>query len=98
MLPEDVMKMKRMLRRRRHPAAEFATDHAPLLLVGAAAGAALLYLASSRGERYRHLAVDRTVSAARSTAGAIGSRARDLRSRTRGLVARGHRAEAVARG
>ena len=81
------MRMHRLLRRRRHPAAEFATDHGALLLAGAAAGAALVYLTSSRGKRHRHMAVDKTMSAARSTAGAIGSRARHRRNRTRGALA-----------
>ena len=81
------MKLNKMLRRRRrHPAAEFASDNGALLLAGAAVGAALVYLTSSRGKRHRQVAVDRTVSAVRSGADALGSRARDLRDRTRGLA------------
>ena len=79
------MKINRLMRRRRHPAAEFASDNAALLLAGAAVGAALVYLSTSRGKRQRRLVVDKTVSAVRSGAGAVGSRARDLRTRTRSL-------------
>ncbi len=81
------MKLNRMLRRRRrHPAAEFASENAMLLLAGVAAGAALVYLTSGRGKRHRRVAVDKTVSAVRTSAGAVGSTARNLRDRTRGLL------------
>ena len=76
------MKVDKLLRRRRrNPAAEFASDHSALLLAGAAVGAALVYLTTGRGRRHRQVVVDRTVSAARSTADAVSSRARGLRER-----------------
>ena len=80
------MKLNKVLRRRRNPVAEFASANSALLLAGAAAGAALAYLASGRGKRHRQVAVDKTVSAVRSGADAIGSRARDLRNRGKGLL------------
>ena len=76
------MKYDKLLRRRRrNPAAEFASDHTALLLAGAAVGAALVYLTSGRGRRHREIVVERTVSAARTAGGAVSSRARGLRDR-----------------
>ena len=80
------MKLNKVLRRRRHPAVEFASENSALLLAGAAAGAALVYLTTGRGKRQRAAAVDRTVSAVRSGADALGERARGLRDRTKGLL------------
>jgi hypothetical protein len=80
------MKMNRMLRRRRHPVARFASENSTLLIAGAAAGAALLYLSSARGRRQGRLALDRAGEVARSAGGAVGERARMLRDRTTGYV------------
>lgn len=76
------MKLDRMLRRRRrNPAVAFASDHTALLVAGAAAGAALAWLATSRGREQGAAVVDRTSTALRSGASTVGSRARGLRDR-----------------
>lgn len=71
------MKLNRMLRKRRHPAAEFASEHG-LLLAGIAGSAALAY-AANRLRTKRPQLVDRAMD-----------KTRHLRDRARGLVSRGH--------
>lgn len=80
------MKMNRLLRRRRHPVARFASENSTLLIAGAAVGAALAYLSTARGRRQGRLALDRAGSAARSAGDVVGERARVLRDRTSGFV------------
>jgi hypothetical protein len=72
------MKMNRLLRKRRHPAAEFVSDHA-MLLTGIAGSAALAYAANRMRGKARPQFVDRAVGKSRE----LGSRARGLVSRSR---------------
>ena len=80
------MKVNRLLRRRRHPVARFASENSTLLIAGAAVGAALVYLSTARGRRQGRLALDRAGDAARSAGDAVSERARLLRDRTTGYV------------
>ncbi|HEU4629272.1 MAG TPA: hypothetical protein VFS08_05980 [Gemmatimonadaceae bacterium] len=70
------MKLDRLLRRRRHPAAEFVSDHG-LLLAGIAGSAALAFAANRMRGKQRPQIVDRAVG-----------KTRDLRDRARGLMSR----------
>ena len=71
------MKMYRMLRKRRHPARQFVSDHA-MLLTGIAGSAALAFAVNRMRGRARPRFVDRAVD-----------KSRDLRERVRGLAGRG---------
>jgi len=71
------MKLNRLLRKRRHPAAAFVSDHA-MLLTGLAGSAALAFAANKMRGRERPQFVDRAMD-----------RSRELGNRARGLMSRG---------
>ncbi|HEX5580856.1 MAG TPA: BON domain-containing protein [Gemmatimonadaceae bacterium] len=64
-----------------------AQENGPALLIGAAAGAALVYLFDSKGRRRRRVAAEKAGSYTRKSARYMSKRARDLRNRAQGVVA-----------
>ncbi|HEY0972362.1 MAG TPA: BON domain-containing protein [Gemmatimonadales bacterium] len=64
-----------------------AQDSGPALLIGAAAGAALMYLLDGEGRRRRKVAAEKAGRYTRKSARLMSRRARDLRNRAQGVVA-----------
>lgn len=71
----------------RHPAVAFTRAHGPALLAGIGAGAALaIFLDRGLAVRRRRI-VERAGAVSRTTTGRMSRKARDLRNRTRGILA-----------
>ena len=71
---------------RRHPVAAFAKDNRTPLLIGLGTTAAIA-LVAGLGKRRRQLVADRAGSLSRTATDRVSKRARDLRNRTRGVLA-----------
>lgn len=72
---------------RRHPVVAYTQDHGPALLVGLGAGAALALMLDRGLTLRRRRIVERAGAVSRSTADRMSRRARDLRNRSRGVIA-----------
>ncbi len=79
--------MQLLRRDKRHPAMRMAQDSGPALLIGAAAGAALVFLFDNQGRRRRRVAAEKAGRYSRKSARLMSRRARDLRNRAQGVVA-----------
>ena len=79
------MKLNRLLRKRRNPAAAFVSDHA-MLLTGLAGSAALAFAANRLRGRERPQFVNRAMDRSRE----LGNRSRGLMSRSDDHSADGH--------
>ena len=73
-------------RDRRHPVAAFAEDNRTPLLIGLGASAAVALVAGI-GKRRRRIVTDKAGSLSRTASDRMTKRARDLRNRTRGVLA-----------